>query len=675
LKKLLLKESIISPLVIFITCILTFVPQIPFLGFVLDDWMFIDFYYSQHLKGLLTYFYFDNRPMAFWPAWIGFNLFGTNPLYWQLWTLFWKIMIAIAIWLIVRKLFPDKPVQNLLLAVLFALYPVFRQQSSALQLSIHMISFCLACFSIYLTICAIKHKKYWFLFSLAALLLSLVQLLTTEFFAGFDLGRIVIIVYLVTQSDNNKYGKIRNIIKQWFPYLIIWVGWAIWRIRVMPTPGVDRNTPNVALGFFANPIGTLLNVAQMAIQDTAKLLVGVWNVPLSFSALSFTTISNIFSWFIAVVVILIVIVAVKVISSGKQDSIYQWKVVFGGLILMLAGCLPGYAIGNHIATANEFNDRFGVAATPGAVVLIVALSSLIFKNLRIQKIVLLLLIGLGVGYHIQSLAPFRYSWEQQIDFYWQLKWRAPQIMAPVALLGNGQLIDKMGDWFLSPALDHLYAPIRPTVEPMVWYFDVNDNLESRFSSDGKIIHINKYQRTFTNNSKDSLVIQYKGVKGQCVWILSAEDRYNPYVAEELIKYLPFSNIKNIQEGNDVPQDTAAFGANYRKNWCYFFQKAQLAEQYGKWDTILELWTQAVQQGFQPNVSTEYIPFIKAAGATGNWDLALAITQKAYTPTSQMHDILCQSWGDISKSFANSRDGNDAVQKANNNLSCNGLSGN
>ena len=65
----------------------------------------------------------------------------------------------------------------------------------------------------------------------------------------------------------------------------------------------------------------------------------------------------------------------------------------------------------------------------------------------------------------------------------------------------------------------------------------------------------------------------------------------------------------------------------------------------------------------------------AAGASGKWDLALALTPKAYPRTSQMDDILCQTWVDIGKSIENSREGNDAIQNANGDLSSKASSGN
>jgi hypothetical protein len=62
--------------------VITFGTQIPLLGFVLDDWVFIDYYYSQGLRGLLAYSYVDNRPFEFWPVWLGFQVFGKNPVLW-----------------------------------------------------------------------------------------------------------------------------------------------------------------------------------------------------------------------------------------------------------------------------------------------------------------------------------------------------------------------------------------------------------------------------------------------------------------------------------------------------------------------------------------------------------------------------------------------------------------
>jgi hypothetical protein len=669
IKKKILQEKFISPLIISLACIITFAPQIPFLGFVLDDWMFIDFYGSQGLPGLMTYFFMDNRPMAFWLPWIGFNIFGTNPLGWQIWTLFWKIMIALAMWLMVRKLFPDKPVQSLLIGLLIALYPVFRQQSSALQLSVHMICFFLVSFSMYLTVCALKHSKYWLAFSLAALFLSLIQIFTTEFFAGFELARVVIIWLVLSQSQKARLKRILMTLKQWLPYLIIWVGWAVWRVAVMPTPGHDRNSPGVVLGLLRDPVSGLLNIVQMAIQDSAAMILGVWNSSYTPATLSFTPPSNLFAWLIVALIIVLASLAIRWVAKGQAENRITWQLWLGGCVIMLMGFLPGWAIGDHFASANQYNDRYGLAAIPGAALLIVTGLGLLIKNMKVQSAIVILLIGLGAGYHVRSLAPFRYSHEEQQDFYSQLKWRAPQLTPPVALIGNGQLIDQMGDWFLSPALDHLYAPSRPNVQPQLWYFDVNDHLGNYFSADGATIHISKYERDFTSATSDSLVIQYNPAGKQCLWILSAEDINNPYIVQELKPFLQHSNLQKIKDGSDVPADTAAFGANYPVTWCYYYQKGSLAAQSGQWDQVITLWQQAAQKGLQPRIGPEFIPFIKAAAVTGQWDMALELSSKADNPKQQMQNYICQTWAEIKQSKPRAAGLDAALQKANADLGC------
>ena len=151
--------------------------------------------------------------------------------------------------------------------------------------------------------------------------------------------------------------------------------------------------------------------------------------------------------------------------------------------------------------------------------------------------------------------------------------------------------------------------------------------------------------------------------------MSSDDIYNPFVAEELKAYLPSSNIQKIKEGSDIPIDTAAFGASHPENWCYFYQKASLAAQYGKWDTAMSLWQQAVQKGFQPKIASEFVPFIKAAAYTGNWDLALELSGRAYTPREQMQNYLCHIWTEIDQAAIASDGLNNAFQKANTDFGC------
>ena len=63
--------------------------------------------------------------------------------------------------------------------------------------------------------------------------------------------------------------------------------------------------------------------------------------------------------------------------------------------------------------------------------------------------------------------------------------------------------------------------------------------------------------------------------------------------------------------------TAIFGDEPAHNWCYYFEKADLALQKGDFAEIVSLQSEADQKGYHPDDKTEWLPFILANAETGN----------------------------------------------------------
>ena len=67
-----------------VVCILAFGIQIPWLGYYLDDWIILNAYNLGGGERVFEYAFLGNRPLVFWLWWLGFKLFGSVPIYWQI---------------------------------------------------------------------------------------------------------------------------------------------------------------------------------------------------------------------------------------------------------------------------------------------------------------------------------------------------------------------------------------------------------------------------------------------------------------------------------------------------------------------------------------------------------------------------------------------------------------
>jgi len=86
-----------------------------------------------------------------------------------------------------------------------------------------------------------------------------------------------------------------------------------------------------------------------------------------------------------------------------------------------------------------------------------------------------------------------------------------------------------------------------------------------------------------------------------------------------------------------------FGTEPEHTWCYYFERADLARQYGQWQQVVQLGKQAKQNGYAPENQQEWIPFIEADAHTGQWDTAFQKTEDIYNSNPDLAPRLCNLW--------------------------------
>ncbi len=91
----------------------------------------------------------------------------------------------------------------------------------------------------------------------------------------------------------------------------------------------------------------------------------------------------------------------------------------------------------------------------------------------------------------------------------------------------------------------------------------------------------------------------------------------------------------------MPEDV--FGPEPAHRWCYYFERADLARQFGEWDQVLKLWEEAGPLASQARYGPEYLPFIEAFARSDHWDKAVDLTLKADAKTAGMSGFLCSNW--------------------------------
>lgn len=641
------KRQLGFPFLLFCLFILSYGIQAAQLGFVLDDWVTLYAHSTGGADKLSQYAFFVNRPNVAWVWQIGMDTLGYDPLRWQLFSVFWRFSAVLLTWLVWRKLWPQHHLQVSLAAALFAVYPIFMQQGSAMTFSTHWI--CLTAFSIsiLLMIYALENKRWRVALLVVSLLAGGVNLFTMEYFIGLEILRPVILWMLLSRGEISRHEKVKKTSLLWAPFVVLLVVYFFYRFFWMATPGYDRNTPTMLLGLLSDPINTLIQLAVTVFRDLLQAVFGSWAATIRPEDVAVSPVSALAAW-LAVGAGAALTAGFIFLRSGRETkpeiesrAWYQSALPFG-LLSVLAGFAPVWAIGESIAPVGLYNDRFSLAALSGLGLLTIGLLDWLSKEKLPKYMTVCLLIGLAVGYQFRAETVMRQSWKAQLNVYWQMKWRVPDLETPTAIYGEGVMAKYMGSWADVSAYNMLYPNHNPDSFENTWYFNLYSPDSLIFTPDTPISVEKMENLNFQGNSSDSLVFQMKGISGQCLWLVSEDDADNPFLSDYVKPALKLSNPGRVISDAESTLPAEIYGQEPAHNWCFYFQKADLAKQNQQWSRVIELWQEATSQGLKPNVAAEYMPFIMSALHNSDFELAYEISQKGVINDS-MRKFTCVRW--------------------------------
>ena len=631
--------------------ILAFGLQVPKLGFVLDDWVILYARYIGGNQNLYQYSFLVNRPNITWIWEAGFALLGYSALRWQILSLAWRFLAVIFIWLGWKQVWPNHKTEISMAAALFAVYPIFAQQAAAISFTVHWVCLTLYAVSIYLMILAFKNRQLKIPLIIASLITGGLNIFSMEYFVGLELLRPVIIWILLSNEQAAQTQKVKRVIFYWSPFVLLLISYLCYRFLWMPTPGYDRNSTVLLTNFLSNPFNTSVNFSLTVFRDFLNVLFGGWADTIQPSVINFDTPASFVALGLVVLVALLsagfLFLQAKKEAPGIVQKVRFFRTALPfGLLSVGFGLLPVWMTGQAITAAGNYADRFSLPILAGASLLLIGLLDWLSQDFFPKLMITSSLVGLAAGFQFREESINRYSWENQTNIYWQLKWRIPAVQTPTAFYGDGALAQYMGSWADDAAYNMLYPSKSPDGYEGTWYFDLNKQLGSLLDQNADIDQKKMENLHYRGNSINSLVFQMHGAPGQCVWLLSENDGDNPYLADAVRPALKLSNLNRVIGELPTTLPEEIYGPEIPHTWCYFFEKADLARQYSQWDQVVQLWNAAQSAKAKPSVPVEYVPFIQGAAHTGNWNLALEITKKANDPNDINGNYLCSIWKNL-----------------------------
>ena len=270
---------------------------------------------------------------------------------------------------------------------------------------------------------------------------------------------------------------------------------------------------------------------------------------------------------------------------------------------------------------------------------------LLIPRERWRYAVLAALVGLAAGRQFLWSTDYLRAWQEQKNLFWQMTWRAPGLKPNTLVLMNEEL-SFYADNSISAPLNWIYAPDNRgnTIRYVLFYPTNRLNASLPALQRGVLIHYDYLAGTFDGSTSQALAFYYK--PPACLRLLDPIlDATNRFISDESLMRdaAALSNADQILPGQQAVMP-AVYGPEPAHGWCYYFEKADLARQFGDWETVARLGDEAFALSDYPNNPVERFVFIEGYAHTGRWDRALELSKVSYKVSKDyVGPMLCQLW--------------------------------
>jgi hypothetical protein len=600
-------------------------------GFLNDDWYLM---FDAHVggSGFFHEVYNIDRPLRGYLMQAAFSLFGLNPFNYQISAFVFRLLSGLAFFWLLNQLWSKSQFNNLLAAILFLIYPGFLSQINPIDYQAQIFSLACGMFSVALTLKAIRAERTSTRVILTALsiLLGWVYLGMVEYFIGFEALRLISVGILYWREHEKHFtARLFSAFKAFLPFLASVGGFLFWRLFIFEA---ERKATDVSLQIsqlFTSPL-TALWWLNYLIQDMFNVTLVAWGFPLYMIAFPMRLREMLFAIGWAIFAVVLVIIAMKKTRDDPPaETDREWGVESYWLSLsaIAAGLLPVIMVNRHVILPDY--SRYTLAASVGVAILLVSVIEKISAR-SMQMAVMGFFVAVAVMTHYGNSVKAATETESTRNFWRQVAWRAPNIRAGTTLIASYPNSSLSEDYFIWGPANFIYYPEKQANIPLqiklpaaVLTDDVVLQIISNGGVETPLRRGNYLERDFGN-----VLVMIQTVPNGCVRIINANaPELSPHDQQRLFLVAPFSRLENvITEGDFHTPPVAVFGAESEHDWCYYYQKADLARQRGEWDKIPSLLKEALAKGYYPEDSLEWMPFLQAAAKNGDVEQLRATTK-------------------------------------------------
>lgn len=632
------------------------------LGFFWDDWQVV---FLSRLDGTSAYwnhFAYD-RPLSIWTYLLTVPVLGMRPLLWHLFTLLVRWLSVLGFVWAFSGLWPTRLWQVRWMGLLLAIYPGFSQQPVSVAYSQHFISYALLTFSLGCMIWSVKRPTRYWHYTVPGVLFSLLQLLTMEYFFGLELIRPLILWMLVRNKDEKRSFTGVRVLRYWAPYMLPLILFILSRFVFSRQlfPLLEANPPLLLIRMKSQPVKEVLNLIEIGLKDSLNVGLFAWLQPILPETISLRSTATLFSWALGLASALLVawgVPAARVRETALPAAVEKSAFIGQGLLIGLAaiffGGLPIWTT-DRMTSFNSWADRFSLPLMLGVVIVVVCVIEWAIQHPTRKTVVLAFLVGIAIAAHFRSIDQYRRHWEIQQSYYQQLVWRVPGLEEGTAILAPELSFSYVGFYSPGYVVNTIYADQPEPQKLPLWWISasrwIGSNVLPSLEEDVPILYTDR-NLVFASSTSTTLPVTFNHARG-CLRVMDPIYRQAPRMSEYEDDLWALSGHSHMDQilpsgAQDAVLPREIFGRQTQE-WCYYFEKADLARQFEDWETVSRLDRAAQSAGFSPQNGTEWIPFIEAAARLDDWETAQQHTLAAAQLTPEMEAALCDTWARILKS--------------------------
>jgi hypothetical protein len=611
---------------VILLAVLAYLPLALQLGYYRDDWHVVWGGFTQGPAKIIDLHVIDRPGMGVIYA-ATYAILRDSPLAWHLYAFFMRTIGGLAFLWLARMVFPGKPWVTTSMAALFIVYPGFLQQPTANAYSNHLVGFAAGIFSIACSLrvalsprCAEK-----ILLTLLAMLSELGCFLIMEYMIGLEGVRLALLLLVLQREMPADWRKqAARLARRWLPYLVVLAGFLVWRVIFFKSARSVTDVGALGRGYLAAPLTLVLRLVFETARDLLETTVLAWGVPL------YNTSANAGYAELAASLLLGLLGGGLVwgwnrwqkketpLSNEPERPEWTAWAIWIGLVSVLVTLVP-VVISNRDV---RFQDTFDRYTLPGSLGVALLLVGLIYRYLRepARPLLIAALVGLSLVTHYNNAVFFKNFWNYERQMWWQLSWRAPNIMDDTLLVphlpGAYTLAESYEVW--GPA-NLIYNP--ESASPEITGEALNDEtVKSILKGDSLVKTIRRVN--FTQDFKNLLLVTMPS-GNSCLHVVDSNQIELPAAELPIVRLAaPYSKIDRI-----LPDDPAhtppqvIFGSEPAHDWCYYYQKASLARQHQDWEEVVRLGAEAASLNLKPKDASEWLPFYEGYARTSRMDEA------------------------------------------------------